>query len=170
MNKHLALLKQHWHTVYKEALASINSRQSFPEADDVYFEGWKFIPFKNDDRYFPSVHKRFPDTWKMIEPLQGISRSAILTLEPGGKLDLHTGPHGGEGIVWRGHLALQTNPDAYMVIEGKQVPWVEGEWLFFDDQVQHGAFNEGADLRIILAFGFLKSHWNLTEEGPEYKY
>ncbi len=169
MDAILKTLEENWQTVLEESLSNIHRRRDFPQADDVYFSGWKFIPFRQEDREFESSKRKLPHTWNMLKDLKHVTRCAILSLEPGGVLDIHKGPHGDEGLVWRGHLALQTNPDAYMIIGNERKNWVPGQWLFFDDEVEHGAYNYGKELRIILGLSFLKSHWKLTDQGIEYK-
>jgi aspartyl/asparaginyl beta-hydroxylase (cupin superfamily) len=169
MNNILQQLQDNWQIVREECLTNIHRFIEFPEDDDAEAAGWSHIYYKSEIKEYPQFKKRCPFTRGLLNQLPGLGRSSFLKLDPGGYLSTHSGPHGAEEPTFRGHLALITNPNAYLVVDGVKKEWVEGHWMFFDDEIPHSAHNDGNEARIVLGVSFNKSHYHLTNTGIEYK-
>ena len=165
----LQQLQDNWQIVRAECLTNVHRFIEFPEDDDAKSVGWSHIYYKNEIKEYPKFKQRCPFTWNLLNQLPGLGRSSFLKLDPSGYLSTHTGPHGSEEPAIRGHLALITNSNAYLMVGGIRQEWVEGQWTFFDDEIPHSAHNEGTESRIVLGVSFNKSHYQLTNTGIEYK-
>jgi len=71
------------------------------------------------------------------------------TLEPGSKIEPHTGY---TNAHLRVHLVIKPNEGARFRVAGEWRAWKDHELLVFDDTFEHEAVNEGDDERVVLLF------------------
>jgi aspartate beta-hydroxylase len=71
------------------------------------------------------------------------------TLEPGSKIEPHTGY---TNAHLRVHLVIKPNEDARFRVADEWRAWKDHELLVFDDTFEHEAVNEGDDERVVLLF------------------
>lgn len=101
------------------------------------------------------VTERFPRTMEAMErvELPRISTRApsilFSRLAPGARIPPHNGVMNARLIC---HLPLIVPPGCGFRVGGETREWREGELLVFDDTVEHEAWNDSADDRIILIF------------------
>lgn len=99
--------------------------------------------------------RRFPRTFAAVKDLDmphiGARAPSILfsRLQPGARIPPHTGVMNARLIC---HLPLIVPPGCGFRVGGETRRWHEGELLIFDDTVEHEAWNDSNQDRIILIF------------------
>ena len=97
---------------------------------------------------------RCPATWEAVQaaPLPRINNSPTIMfslLRAGARIAPHTGTHNARLIC---HLPLIV-PDGCGFRVGNEIrQWEEGKLLIFDDTIEHEAWNESAEDRVVLIF------------------
>ncbi|MFZ9086715.1 MAG: aspartyl/asparaginyl beta-hydroxylase domain-containing protein, partial [Steroidobacteraceae bacterium] len=98
----------------------------------------------------------FPDTLAALDlaPMPHIPRQAPMALfsklAPRTRIPPHTGLLNTRLIC---HLPLVVPPDCGALRVGNEAhPWVEGEMLIFDDSIEHEAWNDSDQERVVLLF------------------
>ena len=93
----------------------------------------------------------------------GFSPSVLFSLlRPGTRIPPHTGMTNARLIV---HLPLIA-PEGCALRVGNQVRgWREGEALVFDDSIEHEAWNESPELRVVLLFDIWRPEIDAEERG-----
>lgn len=81
-------------------------------------------------------------------------------LRPHAHIPAHTGVTNSRAIV---HLPLVVPDNCRFRVGGETRPWIEGQAFAFDDTIDHEAWNESADTRIILIFDVWNPHLSLAE-------
>ena len=81
-------------------------------------------------------------------------------LKPRTHLPAHTGVSNTRTIV---HLPLIVPPGCRFRVGGETREWREGECLFFDDTIEHEAWNDSDELRAVLIFDTWNPHLSPAE-------
>ena len=103
----------------------------------------------------PGLTERFPRTMEALEKLElpriTVRAPSILfsRLAPGARIPPHHGVMNARLIC---HLPLIVPPGCGFRVGGETRDWRERELLVFDDTVEHEAWNNGSEDRIILIF------------------
>jgi hypothetical protein len=97
---------------------------------------------------------RCPATWEAVQaaPLPRISRSPTIMfslLRAGARIAPHSGMHNARLIC---HLPLIVPPDCGFRVGNEIRQWNEGELLIFDDTIEHEAWNNSNQDRVVLIF------------------
>jgi aspartyl/asparaginyl beta-hydroxylase (cupin superfamily) len=109
-----------------------------------------------------------PETAAALEALPrshvpGKAPSAFFSiLKPGAHIPPHTGVTNTRAIV---HLPLVVPDGCAFRVGGETRPWVEGQAFAFDDTIEHEAWNNSDQTRIVLIFDVWNPH--LTEAEQE---
>ncbi len=114
-----------------------------------------------------SVLSRCPVTKAALSALPrseipGRSPSAFFSLlKPHTRIPPHTGVTNTRCTV---HLPLIVPPGCAFRVGGETRPWVPGEIFAFDDTIEHEAWNESDELRVVLIFDMWNPHLSVAEQ------
>jgi aspartyl/asparaginyl beta-hydroxylase (cupin superfamily) len=112
----------------------------------------------------PPVLERCPVTAATLEALPGAkipgrAPSAFFSmLKPHTRIPPHTGVTNTRAII---HLPLIVPDGCGFRVGGETRPWVVGKPFAFDDTIEHEAWNDSDELRVVLIFDVWNPH--LTE-------
>ena len=96
--------------------------------------------------------------------LPGKAPSAFFSiLRPGAHIPAHTGVTNTRAII---HLPLVVPEGCRFRVGGETREWKEGEVFAFDDTIEHEAWNDSDEIRIVLIFDV----WNPHLTAPEQRY
>lgn len=97
----------------------------------------------------PAVIEMAPHTASVIPAIPGLVTMQILDLGPNTHLRAHCGY---SPDTLRFHLGMIVpEPDKYSLrVENEHRHWEEGEWLIFDDYLEHEVWNRGEQSRKVL--------------------
>ena len=83
-------------------------------------------------------------------------------LKPGSHIPPHTGMTNSRAII---HLPLIVPGDCAFRVGGETRPWREGEAFAFDDTIEHEAWNNSDEMRVVLIFDVWNPHLTLAEQA-----
>ena len=115
----------------------------------------------------PGVAERCPVTVSALKALprteiDGRSPSAFFSLlKPRTRIPPHTGV---TNIRCTVHLPLIVPPNCGFRVGGETRPWVPGEAFAFDDTIEHEAWNDSDELRVVLIFDMWNPHISVAEQ------
>lgn len=117
---------------------------------------WGVLPFVEQGWLYPDNLQRCPRTWETVlrhAPLPrvaGWGPSVIFSLlKAGAHIGAHTGMHNTRLIC---HLPLIVPPGCRFRVGNEVREWEEGKMLIFDDTIEHEAWNDSAEDRVMLIF------------------
>lgn len=149
-----ALLRENWCAIRAEYEAIAALAFDWPERE-LYGEGWKVYGLYGFPRgeKLPSS-ERCPLTSALVErhiPAHGAAGFSVL--RPRTRIQPHRGY---PGRFLRCHLALKVPGEACgLKVEGETRRWREGEVLVFDDRVEHEAWNDHEEERVVFLMDFI---------------
>jgi aspartyl/asparaginyl beta-hydroxylase (cupin superfamily) len=128
-----------------------------PRADDNELldnKKWSALFLAENGKILDENVARCPATWGAVQaaPLPRISNSPTIMfslLRGGARIAPHTGTHNARLIC---HLPLIVPPGCGFRVGNETRQWEEGKLLIFDDTIEHEAWNESAEDRVILIF------------------
>ncbi|WP_199555516.1 aspartyl/asparaginyl beta-hydroxylase domain-containing protein [Sandaracinobacteroides hominis] len=115
----------------------------------------------------PSVLDRCPITAAALQALPrsevpGRSPSAFFSLlKPHTRIPPHTGVTNTRCTV---HLPLVVPPGCGFRVGGETRPWIPGQIFAFDDTIEHEAWNNSDELRVVLIFDMWNPHLSVAEQ------
>jgi aspartyl/asparaginyl beta-hydroxylase (cupin superfamily) len=128
-----------------------------PEANKALLgkKDWSILPLCENGWLVPNVLDQCPRTWEAMlkAPLPRISGwgpTVVFSLLKGGA---HIAPHSGmfnTRLVC--HLPLIVPTGCRFRVGNEVREWREGKLLIFDDTIEHEAWNDSADDRVVLIF------------------
>ena len=114
----------------------------------------------------PDYIERCPRTWDAllrhapVPRVPGWGPSAVFSLlKAGARIGAHTGMHNARLIC---HLPLVVPSGCRFRVGSEVREWQEGKLLIFDDTIEHEAWNDGPDDRVVLVFDIWRPE--LTEQ------
>lgn len=160
-------LQQHWRTIAQEAQALLQVQGAYaawPERG-IYHGQWDVFGIRWQNQWLPSAAQA-PHTTALLQPFENLLVNAGFSLMlPRTHITPH---HGYTQQVLRTHLGLVVPPvthDRLALRVGQAVrTWHEGSWLLFDDTLEHEAWNQSDQLRIVL----LMDLWRPSSGGPRH--
>jgi aspartyl/asparaginyl beta-hydroxylase (cupin superfamily) len=128
-----------------------------PRTDDNHLldnSDWSALFLCENGNVFEESVARCPRTWEAVQvaPLPRISNSPTIMfslLRAGARIAPHTGTHNARLIC---HLPLIVPPGCGFRVGNEVRQWEEGKLLIFDDTIEHEAWNESAEDRVVLIF------------------
>jgi aspartyl/asparaginyl beta-hydroxylase (cupin superfamily) len=127
---------------------------------------WSGLPLCEQGWLEPENVRRCPRTWETVlrhAPLPRIAgwgpTVVFSMLKAGARIASHTGMFNTRLIC---HLPLIVPPGCRFRVGNEVREWEEGKLLIFDDTIEHEAWNEGSEDRIVLIFDIWRPE--LTEE------
>jgi aspartyl/asparaginyl beta-hydroxylase (cupin superfamily) len=115
----------------------------------------------------PAVLERCPETARMLERLPrnhipGRAPTAFFSLlQPRTRIPPHTGVTNTRAII---HLPLIVPEGCGFRVGGETRAWREGEAFAFDDTIEHEAWNDSDQLRVVLIFDVWNPHLSEAEQ------
>jgi aspartyl/asparaginyl beta-hydroxylase (cupin superfamily) len=116
---------------------------------------WSALFFCENGQRFEEVIARCPRTWEVMQqlPLPMIDKAGpsimFSLLRPGTRIPAHTGTHNTRLIC---HLPLIVPPDCGFRVGNETRQWEVGKLIIFDDTIEHEAWNDSAEERVVLIF------------------
>jgi len=118
--------------------------------------GWRSAPLLSYGVRSEVLIAQCPETWRLLQGVPGLVGAMFSVLEPGRFLPPHRGPYNG---LLRLHLGLIVPdvPDKVGIrVVDKIRPWEEGRALIFDDTLEHEAWNDTDQTRVVLLLDFAR--------------
>lgn len=128
-------------------------------------KNWSVLSLCENGWLTPDVVQNCPKTWEAIlkAPLPRIAgwgpTIVFSMLKAGARITAHTGMINTRLIC---HLPLVVPPGCGFRVGNEVREWEEGKLLIFDDTIEHEAWNEGSEDRIVLIFDIWRPE--LTEQ------
>jgi beta-hydroxylase len=164
------LLEDSWETIRDEYLA-LPAEVSDPWVQrDLYDGTWTVFGLIALGKPIPAA-ARCPKTCQILEQIPTVSMAAYSRLAGGAHVKAHTG---WAKSVYRAHLGLVVPPGCRFRVRAQTLSWVEGQCLFFDDTMEHEAWNDSDQARVVLILDVLRpgvtigTHDHLPEELEHY--
>ena len=115
---------------------------------------WSALFLCENGQMSDDVVARCPSTWTALQaaPLRHITNSPTVMfslLRPGARITPHTGTHNARLIC---HLPLIVPPNCRFRVGNEVREWEEGKLLIFDDSIEHEAWNDSGEDRVVLIF------------------
>ncbi|HEX8261477.1 MAG TPA: aspartyl/asparaginyl beta-hydroxylase domain-containing protein [Allosphingosinicella sp.] len=117
---------------------------------------WSALFFVENGRLSEETIARCPETWKAVQaaPLPWIAgwepTVMFSLLRAKTAIPPHSGTHNTRLIC---HLPLIVPPDCGFRVGNQIRQWEEGKLLLFDDTIEHEAWNNSSEDRVVLIFG-----------------
>ena len=147
----------------------IQSARNEPRLDDnplVDNDDWSALFLCRDGKVSDEAIARFPLTWAAMQqvPAPWIEGSAptimFSLLRAGTRINPHTGMHNTRLIC---HLPLIVPPGCGFRVGNEVREWEVGKLLIFDDTIEHEAWNDGSEDRMVLIFEIWRPELNQQE-------
>jgi len=134
-----------------------NEKFKYPDKK-IYNGNWQFIGLKaKEDRPFSNLP---------ISDLldnDNIVIAGFSILNPGVEISPHRGYRNFAEKVFRAHICIKEAPNCLLIVNGKEYAWKENKGFYFDDSLQHSAYNRGNETRIILLLDIARDPNNIPE-------
>jgi Aspartyl/Asparaginyl beta-hydroxylase len=135
----------------------LQSDPNKPRVDDNHLLDsidWSALFLCENGKLFEETISRCPATWEAVQeaPLPRITNSPTIMfslLRAGARIAPHTGTHNARLIC---HLPLIVPPECGFRVGNEIRQWEEGKLLIFDDTIEHEAWNNSAQDRVVLIF------------------
>lgn len=117
-------------------------------------DDWSALFLCENGKRSEDVIARCPSSWAALQaaPMPHIANSPTAMfslLRPGARIAPHTGTHNARLIC---HLPLIVPPGCRFRVGNETREWTEGKVLIFDDSIEHEAWNDGDEDRVVLIF------------------
>ena len=136
----------------------IQSDSNRPRLDDnrlLDSADWSALFLCENGNVSDELVARCPRSWEAVQaaPLPRMPKSAptvmFSLLRPGARIAPHTGMHNTRLTC---HLPLIVPPDCGFRVGNEVREWEEGKLLIFDDTIEHEAWNDSSEDRVVLIF------------------
>ncbi len=126
---------------------------------------WSALFFCENGIMSDDIVARCPATWSAVQhaPLPRIRNSPTVMfslLRAGARIAPHTGTHNARLIC---HLPLIVPPDCGFRVGNQVRQWEEGKLLIFDDTIEHEAWNDSNQDRVVLIFDIWRPELSAQE-------
>lgn len=128
----------------------------------VYSKGWSAFALRFFGHRFDENCLKCPRSTEIVEQVPNLMTAGFSRLAAGARIKPHVGY---TSRVLRCHLGLISPPRCGIRVGGETRSWTEGKCLIFDDTIEHEAWNESSEDRVVLLLDFLKEGAN--EPGAE---
>ena len=152
----------------EEFRAYIQGHSAAPEmnAELLGKKDWSILPMCERGWVATTLVKRFPKTWAAVQkaPLPGIHgwgpTVVFSLLKAGARIPAHTGMFNTRLIC---HLPLIVPPGCGFRVGNEVREWEVGKLLIFDDTIEHEAWNDSDEDRIVLIFDIWRPELSAQE-------
>lgn len=128
-------------------------------------QDWSALFLCENGERFEEVIARCPRTWEVMQRLplpavRGAGPTIMFSLlRPRTRIPAHTGTHNTRLVC---HLPLIVPPGCGFRVGNETRQWEVGKLIIFDDSIEHEAWNNGAEDRVVLIFDIWRPE--LTEQ------
>lgn len=148
----------------------IQSDANRPRADEnklLDSSDWSALFLCENGRRSEEIIARCPRTWEAVQaaPLPRITNSPTVMfslLRPGARIAAHTGMFNTRLVC---HLPLIVPPDCRFRVGNEVRQWEEGKLLIFDDTIEHEAWNDSPQDRVVLIFDIWRPELSEQEKS-----
>jgi aspartyl/asparaginyl beta-hydroxylase (cupin superfamily) len=129
---------------------------------------WSALFLCENGKRFEEAIVRCPRTWEAVQaaPLLWIERSSptmmFSLLRPNTRIPAHSGVHNTRLTC---HLPLIVPPGCGFRVGNEVREWQEGKLLVFDDTIEHEAWNESGEDRVVLIFDIARPELSERERA-----
>jgi aspartyl/asparaginyl beta-hydroxylase (cupin superfamily) len=129
---------------------------------------WSALFFCENGQRFPEVIASCPRTWEVMQrlPFPDIPRAGpsimFSLLKPGTRIPAHNGTHNTRLIC---HLPLIVPPGCFFRVGNETRQWEVGKLIIFDDTIEHEAWNDSAEERVVLIFEVWRPELSAQEQS-----
>ena len=146
-------LESNWHDIRDEYLALPEDVFEPWVQREMYGEGWSVYGLHAFGERIEPALATCPKTAFHLSTIPTLTTAGFSRLAP----QTHIKPHvGWVHSVYRLHLGLVVPNSSRLRVGSEVRNWVEGECLIFDDTVEHEAWNESSQMRVVLLLDFLR--------------
>ena len=134
-----------------------NEEFNYPDKK-IYKGDWKFIGLK--------AREDIPYTNLPISDLlenKTIVLAGFSIMNPGVEITPHRGYRDFADKVYRAHLCIKEAPNCLLRVGEKEYTWEKGKAFYFDDSLEHSAYNRSMETRIIMLFDIARDPNNIPE-------
>ncbi len=135
-----------------DALLEDDPFSPWPERE-LYGQGWDVFGFYFFGNKIADNCSKCPRTTDFVEEVPNLTTAGFSRLAPNTRIVPHVGY---TDTVLRCHLGLIAPPDCALRVGGETRRWKENTCLIFDDTVEHEAWNESGEDRVVLLLDFRK--------------
>jgi aspartyl/asparaginyl beta-hydroxylase (cupin superfamily) len=148
-----ATCERNWQAIRAEYEVIPSDRLLHWPERSLYDFGWRAFPMIALGQRFAENAALCPKTMNVLRSIPKLVNAGFSLFESG----THVQPHVGyTSSVYRFHLGLKI-PETCGLRVGDQVRcWEEGKLLGFDDMVEHSAWNDSVEHRVVLLFDVLR--------------
>jgi aspartyl/asparaginyl beta-hydroxylase (cupin superfamily) len=130
------------------------NRPRLDDNDLLDSSDWSALFLCENGHVFDNIVARCPGTWEAVQaaPLPRIANSPTVMfslLRAGARIAPHTGTHNARLIC---HLPLIVPPGCGFRVGNEVRHWEVGKLLIFDDTIEHEAWNDSDQDRVVLIF------------------
>ena len=141
----------------EEFRAYVQHQTVAPEANKALLgkKDWSILPLCENGWLVPSVIDNCPTTWETMLKLplpriSGWGPTVVFSMLKGGAhIAAHSGMFNTRLVC---HLPLIVPPDCRFRVGNEVREWEEGKLMIFDDTIEHEAWNDSSDDRVVLIF------------------
>jgi beta-hydroxylase len=146
-------LEAGWTDILKE-MEDLETQDLIPWPEQhLYGKGWDAFGFYLLGDRFDENCARCPKTTEILDSIPGLRSAGFSVLQPGA----HITPHVGYShALYVGHLALIVPPDCAIRVGRERYHWTPGEFMVFNDMIEHEAWNHDTTRRVVLLIEFLR--------------
>jgi beta-hydroxylase len=113
---------------------------------------WRAVILYMKGQWIPETCERFPETTRIARSIPHVNSVGFTALDGHSHIEEHVGPNKG-ALRYQLPIIVPGQPgDCRIRILEEMVPWVEGQSLIFDLAVNHEAWNDSDELRVLLNF------------------
>lgn len=128
---------------------------------------WSALFLVENGKMADDIVARCPRAWEAVQaaPLPRIVNSPTVMfslLRAGARIAPHTGTHNARLIC---HLPLIVPPNCGFRVGNDVRQWEEGKLLIFDDTIEHEAWNNSGEDRVVLIFDIWRPELSERERG-----
>ncbi len=113
-------------------------------------EKWKFFPLNVFGKWIKINCEQCPTTYKFLKNIDSVEMVLFSRLEPGTKIDPHTGWGKYSNNVIRCHYGIDIPNECYLIVNNEVKHHKQFNWTCFDDSKIHSAMNDSNKDRIVL--------------------
>ncbi len=141
-----------------------------PRVDDSALkdnQDWSALFLCENGEVFEEAVARCPRTWEAVQaaplPYHANSPTVMFSLlRAGARIPAHTGTHNTRLVC---HLPLFVPPNCGFRVGNEVRAWEEGKLLLFDDTIEHEAWNESGEDRLVLIFDIWRPELSAHERS-----
>jgi hypothetical protein len=152
---------------FRPYLQSRSDRPSYDFHGLLDNPAWSTLYLWENGAATPGARERFPDTFAALEqvPMPHITTRApsilFSLLQPGARIEPHNGVINTRLIC---HLPLIVPPGCGFRVGNEAREWEVGKLLIFDDSIEHEAWNNSSEDRVLLIFDVWRPELDAGEQ------